>query len=105
MNFQAGKTITAKKTGSNRDARPRSSTPKDSLTVPLLRGDNITHDDHSHNDITRDDHSHNDVTRDDIEREKKNLNLDNFIRKLSMPGDLLDINLICRSTLNSFGAT
>ena len=53
--------------------------------MPLLQGDDVTHDEFA-----------NDVTREDIEREKKNLNLDNFIRKLSMPGDVLEVNLISR---------
>ena len=34
------------------------------------------------------------VTRADIEREKRNLNFDGFIRKLSMPEDLSDLSFI-----------
>jgi hypothetical protein len=37
-----------------------------------------------------------DITRDDIEREKRNLNLDGFIQRLSVSGNLTDVSLIGR---------
>jgi hypothetical protein len=61
--------MTGKKPGSYWDFRQRSSVPKDTLAVPP-----------SHSDVSVAEVPSSDVTRDDIEREKKNLNLDSFIR-------------------------
>ena len=67
---------------SNRNVRPHSGLKKDSLPVPQNLRANIIIDDS--------DNTSNEITREDIEREKRNLNLDNFIRKLSMPDVVVD---------------
>ena len=55
-------------------------TSKDSLQIKVSEASEVT--------------TASEVTRADIEREKRNLNLDGFIRKLSMPEDLSDLSFI-----------
>ena len=77
--WQAGKKLTSKKDESLKQTSS-AKTSKDSLQIKVSEASEVT--------------KASEVTRADIEREKRNLNLDGFIRKLSMPEDLSDLSFI-----------